>query len=96
MAQAEASVIVDSERVRVTSWTFQPGQATGMHRHELDYVVVPVSGGSFTVTGPDGARSELRQEAGQAYARQAGVEHDVANAGPRAAVFVEVELKELG
>lgn len=96
MAQAEASVIVDSERVRVTSWTFQPGQATGMHRHELDYVVVPVSGGSFTVTGPDGARSELRQEPGQAYARQAGVEHDVANAGPRAAVFVEVELKDQG
>jgi len=96
MAQAEASVIVDSERVRVTSWTFQPGQATGMHCHELDYVVVPVSGGSFTVTGPDGARSELRQEPGQAYARQAGVEHDVANAGPRTAVFVEVELKDQG
>ena len=94
MEQAEASVIVDSERVRVTSWTFQPGQATGLHRHELDYVVVPVSGGSFTVTGPDGARSELRQEAGQAYARQAGVEHDVANTGPAPAVFVEVELKD--
>ena len=96
MAEAEASVIVDSERVRVTSWTFQPGQATGMHRHELDYVVVPVSGGSFTVTVPDGARSEMNQEAGQAYARQAGVEHDVANAGPRTAVFVEVELKNQG
>jgi hypothetical protein len=50
-------VIVDSERVRVTSWTFQPGQA---------------------------------------YARQAGVEHDVANAGPRTAVFVEVGLKDQG
>ena len=80
----------------MTSWTFQPGQATGLHRHEFDYVVVPVSGGSFTVTGPDGARSELRQEAGQAYARQAGVEHDVANTGPRTAVFVEVEPKDQG
>jgi beta-alanine degradation protein BauB len=93
MEQAEASVTVDSERIRVTSWTFAPGQATGMHRHEFDYVVVPVSGGSFTVTAPDGAASELRQEAGQAYARQAGVEHNVANAGLQTAVFVEVELK---
>jgi len=93
MEQAEASVTVDSERIRVTSWTFAPGQATGMHRHEFDYVVVPVSGGSFTVTAPDGAASELHQEAGQAYARQAGVEHNVANAGPQTAVFVEVELK---
>jgi quercetin dioxygenase-like cupin family protein len=93
MEQAEASVTVDSERIRVTSWTFAPGQATGMHRHEFDYVVVPVSGGSFTVTAPDGVASELRQEAGQAYARQAGVEHNVANTGPQTAVFVEVELK---
>jgi len=93
MEQAEASVTVDSERIRVTSWTFAPGQATGMHRHEFDYVVVPVSGGSFIVTAPDGAASELRQEAGQAYARQAGAEHNVANAGPQTAVFVEVELK---
>jgi quercetin dioxygenase-like cupin family protein len=96
MDQAEASVTVDSDRVRVTSWTFQPGQATGMHRHELDYVVVPVSGGSFTVTAPDGATSEMRQDAGQAYARQAGVEHNVANTGQRTAVFVEVELKAQG
>ncbi len=93
MEQAEASVTVDSERIRVTSWTFAPGQATGMHRHEFDYVVVPISGGSFTVTAPGGAASEMRQEAGQAYARQAGVEHNVANAGPQTAVFVEVELK---
>jgi beta-alanine degradation protein BauB len=93
MEQAEASVTVDSERIRVTSWMFAPGQATGMHRHEFDYVVVPVSGGSFTVTAPDGAASEMRQEAGQAYARPAGVEHNVANAGPQTAVFVEVELK---
>ena len=35
----------------------------------------------------------MRQEAGQAYARQAGVEHNVANTGQRTAVFVEVELK---
>lgn len=93
MEQAEASVTVDSERIRVTSWTFAPGQATGMHRHEFDYVVVPVSGGSFNVTAPDGAASEMRQEAGLAYARPAGVEHNVANAGPQTAVFVEVELK---
>jgi beta-alanine degradation protein BauB len=90
--QAESEVLIDAERVRVTVWKFAPGQATGMHRHELDYVVVPVSGGTFTVTAADGT-TQLNQEAGQAYARRAGVEHDVANTGPRRAVFVEVELK---
>ena len=92
MEQAESAVLIDTERVRVTMWKFAPGQATGAHRHEFDYVVVPVSGGTFTITAADGT-TELNQEAGQAYARQAGVEHDVANAGPQQAVFVEVELK---
>jgi len=55
-------------------------------------VVVPVSGGTFTVMAADGT-TELNQEAAQAYARHAGVEHDVANTGPQQAVFVEVELK---
>jgi beta-alanine degradation protein BauB len=90
--QAESAVLIDTERVRVTVWKFAPGQATGVHRHEFDYVVVPVSGGTFTVTAADGT-TDLNQEAGQAYARHAGVEHDVANTGTRRAVFVEVELK---
>ena len=92
MEQAESEVLIDTERVRVTMWKFAPGQATGVHRHEFDYVVVPVSGGTFTVTAADG-KTDLNQEAGQAYARHAGVEHDVANTGPQRAVFVDVELK---
>jgi beta-alanine degradation protein BauB len=92
VGQAESTVLVDNERVRVTTWTFAPGQATGQHRHEFDYVVVPVSGGTFTVTATDGTTA-LNQRAGQAYARQAGVEHDVTNSGRQQAVFVEVELK---
>jgi beta-alanine degradation protein BauB len=91
MEQAQSSILVETDRVRVTAWTFAPDQATGMHRHELDYVVVPVSGGTFTVTAPDGATSLLQQERGQAYARPAGVQHDVASAGQ--SMFVEVELK---
>ena len=92
MERAESAVLIDTDRVRVTAWTFAPGQATGMHRHEFDYVVVPVSGGTFTVTAADGT-TQLSQHAGQAYARQAGVEHDVANSGQQDAMFVEVELK---
>jgi beta-alanine degradation protein BauB len=92
MERAESAVLIDSDRVRVTTWRFAPGQATGLHRHEFDYVVVPVSGGTFTVTAAGGT-TQMSQQAGQAYARQAGVEHDVANSGQEEALFVEVELK---
>ena len=43
--RAVATVKIDNERVRVTEWRFAPGAATGWHRHELDYVVVPMTTG---------------------------------------------------
>ena len=39
---ATPTVQIDNERVRVTLWRFAPGEATGWHRHECDYVVVPL------------------------------------------------------
>lgn len=89
--QARSTRLIENERVRVTEWRFQPGAATGFHRHEHDYVVVPITSGAFLLKDKEGERrAEL--VAGQPYFRNAGVEHDVVNAGDREVVFVEVEL----
>jgi hypothetical protein len=94
VSAARADVSVDDDRVRVTTWTFDaPGDATGHHRHEFDYIVVPVTGGSFTVPGADGSVRELEQVAGVPYEGTRGTEHDVINTGDGPAVFVEIELK---
>ena len=85
-------VDVDDERVRVTEWHFAPGARTGHHRHEYDYVVVPMTDGVLRIESAAGtAHFELRK--GRAYARLAGVEHDVINAGDAPLSFVEVESK---
>ncbi|HVB54186.1 MAG TPA: cupin domain-containing protein [Candidatus Acidoferrales bacterium] len=93
MTVAQKRVAANTDSVRITIWTFEPGSATDYHRHEFDYVVVPVSGGTFTITAADGVNSEMTQMPGAAYTRPAGTEHDVANAGSVPAVFVEVEMK---
>ena len=93
MDKATATVEVDNDRVRVTRWSFAPGAATGWHRHEMDYVITPVVGSTVHIVGADGARAEVEMVAGQSYFREAGVEHDVINAGPGELVFVETELK---
>ena len=94
MSAARTTTVVDDERVRVTTLMFDAvGDATGWHVHEYDYVIVPVTGGTFEVTAPDGDKHELTQEAGSPYLGQAGTEHDVVNAGAPSAVFVEIELK---
>jgi beta-alanine degradation protein BauB len=91
---AQATTVVDDERLRITTWTFEvSGDATGWHVHEHDYVVVPITGGKFVVTAADGSARELVQEAAVSYLGTAGTEHDVVYAEDAPAAFVEIELK---
>jgi beta-alanine degradation protein BauB len=93
MAIAHTTKSADDDRVRVTTLSFEDGDETGDHRHEYDYLVVPVTGGTFTVIERDGSTRDLVQEAGAPYLGKAGTEHNVVNASGRAATFVEIELK---
>ena len=60
------TVFIDNERVRVTEWRFAPGAATGWHRHEMDYVVVPMADGVLELVEPGGERRRAELEAGGA------------------------------
>ena len=91
--KAVPTVQIDNDRAIVTEWRFAPGAATGYHRHEYDYVVVPRTTGKLKLIGPDGTETFGELTAGQAYYRDAGVEHDVINANDFEFVFVEVEFK---
>ena len=93
MQKAIPTVQVDNDRTRVTQWRFAPGAATGYHRHEYDYVIVPQTSGPLKLIGPDGGESLAQLSAGVSYFREAGVEHDVINAGDQEFVFVEIEFK---
>ena len=44
---ATSKVIIDNIKTRVTEWSFVPGAETGWHRHEYDYVVVPMLDGQL-------------------------------------------------
>jgi quercetin dioxygenase-like cupin family protein len=93
MSAAQATTDADDDRIRITTWTFADGESTGRHVHEYDYIVVPVTGGTFAVTEPEGGVRELAQQAGSPYLGTAGTEHDVTNVSGGRAVFVEIELK---
>jgi beta-alanine degradation protein BauB len=87
---AIGTVQLDDEVFRVTEWRFPPGASTGWHRHERDYVVVPLTTGELTIVTVDGEVAAALT-AGQSYTRRAGVEHDVQNRNDFEFVFVEVE-----
>ena len=91
--RARSTIQVDNDSVKVTEWRFPPGAATGYHRHEMDYVVVPMTSGNLLLKSPEG-EATAKLTAGQSYARSAGVEHDVINVNEYDFVFVEVEIKK--
>jgi len=91
--KAVPTIQIDNDRVRVTEWRFAPGTATGWHRHEYDYVVVPGTTGQLKVVDGQGQERLADLTAGVSYYYPAGVEHDVLNASAGEFVFVEIEIK---
>ena len=90
---AVATVQEDNDRVRVTEYRFASGAETAPHVHQWDYVVVPQTDGELLIIEPDGNKAQVRLTRGQSYYRQAGVNHNVINAGVAELVFIEVEIK---
>jgi quercetin dioxygenase-like cupin family protein len=91
--KAEAVTRFENGEVRVTEWRFAASAETGWHRHDYDYVVVPLTDGILRiVAGAGESTAELKP--GVAYFRKAGVQHNVINAGEEFLAFVEVELVE--
>lgn len=93
LPKANPTVSIDNERVRVTTWSFSVGAETGHHRHEMDYVVVPLGTGNLRITDNDGNETVASLTKGVPYFRRAGVEHNVTNANSSDFAFVEIELK---
>ena len=91
--EAIATGLLDEARARATRFDFAPGAETGWHRHEMDYVIVALTECRMRLEEPGGTTREVTIAAGEAYARQKGVEHNVINAGEAPMAFVEVELK---
>ena len=89
-----ATVLVDDDRVRVTRFDFAPGAETGWHRHGHDYVITAITDCPMLLEEPGGGSRRVLVDAGTAYRRSEGVEHNVVNDGTAVMSFVEVELKE--
>jgi quercetin dioxygenase-like cupin family protein len=92
-AKASGTIQEDNARTRVTLWRFPPGGETGFHRHELDYVIVPLTTGPLTIVDKDGKEATAALTAGVSYFREAGVEHNVINASGGDFAFAEIEFK---
>ena len=88
------SIKFDNDIVRVTKFNLEPGQETGFHRHNFNYVIVPIVDGELTISSKDNPTFKSFIKAGDPYFRNAGVEHNVTNKSDKKIIFIEIEIKD--
>ena len=92
---AIGTVLIENGRTKVWRWRFPArGDNTGWHRHEHDYVVVPLFDGILEIDNGDGVLTKAELKHGVPYFRALGVEHDVINGNDFACEFIEIEFLE--
>ena len=91
--KATSNIQINNILVKVTKYSFMPGQETGMHKHLYDYIVTPLTDGKLLLIDKIGNVSDYTLVASHSYFRKAGVEHNVINNGKQKLIFIETELK---
>ena len=85
-------LLVADEKVRITRFDFEPGQETGWHVHEHDYVIAALTDCFMMIQHPDGTQTKSEVYAGSAYSRNSGVHHNVINDSKQQMSFIEIEI----
>ena len=90
-------LLFENERVRVWDLRLAPGESTGVHRHEHDYLYVVIGDGRLQAADAEGNRGEARDmQDGEVRfnAVEGEAVHEAFNAGDGPWRNIIVELKD--
>ena len=86
-------ILFENDLVRVWELAVEPGKSKGWHRHDLPYVIVPLTEGKIEIESIDGRSYRPNEKVGEAIWRDAGEIHDLKNLGDAVYRNVLVEIK---
>ena len=86
-------VIFENDTIRVWSFSVPPGGIKRMHRHDLPYLIVPMTGGKVELTTIEGKVRYGEDVKGAAFFLDAGETHQLRNLGTETYENVLVEVK---
>lgn len=95
-AAVGTKLLFENDRVRVWDLCLQPGEGTGLHRHENDYLYVVIGDGVLQRVDSDGTRVPPKtMRDGDVVFRtvEDGCVHEAVNAGENVWRNIVVELK---
>ena len=86
-------VLIENEAVRVWSVELAPGERQAWHRHDLPYLIVPLTEGKNVMTFADGRRRETAETPGAVLWREPGIPHELENVSDWTYRNVLIEVK---
>jgi quercetin dioxygenase-like cupin family protein len=87
-------LLVENERVKIWEMDLAPGEASDLHRHELDYVLCIVEGESIDADAPGAAPYRIAVNPGDYfYVPRGGIERAVNRSAVRFREII-IELKD--
>ena len=95
--QVGTRLLFENERVRVWDLQLAPGESTGVHRHERDYLYVVIGDGRLQAADADGERREASDmKDGEVRFNEVDGEavHEAFNVGDGSWRNIIVELKD--
>ena len=90
------TLLFENSRVKAWSLTLEPGQATPLHTHELDEIVICLESSKLRITmaGPEPEGQTMQPNVGEVFMPPVkGVTHVLTNVGETRYRQVSIELK---
>ena len=91
--RAEPNVLFEDERTKITTWKFAPGDETGWHHHNFDYVTIQKSGGRLKLESQDGEIKYVNYENDKTLNYAAPIKHNATNVSDEEVRVIEIEYK---
>ncbi len=86
-------ILFENDRVRVWSVQLDPGERQAWHKHDLPYVIVPMTAGKNIMYFEDGREKETNETVGGVLWREAGAPHELLNVSDWQYRNILIEMK---
>jgi quercetin dioxygenase-like cupin family protein len=86
-------ILFENERVRVWGVNLESGQRQPWHKHDLPYLIVPLTKGKNIMFFDDGREKETNEAVGEVLWREPGIPHELLNVSDWHYSNVLIEIK---
>ncbi len=86
-------ILFENEQIRVWSVNLEPGERQPWHRHDLPYLIVPLTKGKNIMYFADGREKETNEVVGEVLWRERGIPHELLNISDWNYSNVLIEIK---